>query len=475
RDFLPADIARRQYVIGVVRRVYAAYGFVPLETPTIENLSTLLGKYGDEGDQLLYRILHRRDNLHRALAEEPVTEADLADQGLRYDLTVPLARVVANTTYRLPKFFKRYQIQPVWRADRPGRGRFREFYQCDVDITGTTSLIAEAEVCSALAQVLVELGFKDFTIRLNHREVLRSMIRAAKIDDSLEASALVAVDKLDKIGREGVKKELAERGILEASAEALLRMVTAADPQDSGNDSTERSGNDGTDSPRQTKNPESQAGLELLAKALDESGQAALSEVQKLITLLKKTPAGPFVSFSPDLARGLSYYTGAIFEIAIADLHGSLGGGGRYDGLIGMFDAKGKKQVPSVGFSLGLERILVVMEERGMFPAEALNTGPDLLLCWLDVGLADVISVAHRLREQGLRVEIFPEQKTKLGKQLGYADSEGVKAPTAAILGKDELALGEITLKNLTSGEQSRVPLAEAAATIAVWRSSTTA
>lgn len=497
RDFLPADIARRQYVIGVVRRVYAAYGFVPLETPTIENLSTLLGKYGDEGDQLLYRILHRRDNLHRALAKEPVTEAELADQGLRYDLTVPLARVVANTTYQLPKFFKRYQIQPVWRADRPGRGRFREFYQCDVDITGTTSLIAEAEVCSALAQVLVELGFNDFTIRLNHREVLRAMIRAAKIDDALEASALVAVDKLDKIGRQGVKAELAERGVIEASAEALLRMVLAAEPQDASKDSNKHSGNDGTDHRQPTgngsdgsdhsqrssndstdhseptQNTEPQAGLELLTNELDESGQAALGELQKLIRLLRKTPAGPFIRFSPDLARGLSYYTGAIFEIAIADLHGSLGGGGRYDGLIGMFDAKGKKQVPSVGFSLGLERILVVMEERGMFPTEALNTGPDLLLCWLDVGLDDVISVAHCLREQGLRVEIFPEEKTKLGKQLGYADSDGVKAPVAAILGEDELALGEITLKNLTSGEQSRVSLSEAAATIAAWRVAT--
>ncbi|MCA9658307.1 MAG: ATP phosphoribosyltransferase regulatory subunit, partial [Myxococcales bacterium] len=294
RDFLPADIARRDHVIGVVRRVYERYGFVPLETPTIENLSTLLGKYGDEGDQLLYRILHRRDSLARALEKDPVTEAELADQGLRYDLTVPLARVVANTPYNLPKFFKRYQIQPVWRADRPGRGRFREFYQCDVDITGTTSVIAEAEVCGAVAEVLSELGFADFTIRINHREVLRAMIRAAGIDPDLEGTSLVAIDKLDKIGQDGVKAELAERGIDDAAATKLLAMVVAdAGENDPG------------------------SGLAALREHLDARGQAAIDELAALLEILKKTPAGAYACFAPDLARGLSYYTGAIFEIAV--------------------------------------------------------------------------------------------------------------------------------------------------------------
>ncbi len=449
RDFLPADIGRRMYVIDRVREVYERYGFVPLETPTIENLTTLLGKYGDEGDQLLYRVLHRRDNLSRALALDPVTEADLADQGLRYDLTVPLARVVGNTSYNLPKYFKRYQIQPVWRADRPGRGRFREFYQCDVDITGTTSLVAEAEVCAAVAEVLVTLGFSDFTININHREVLRAMIRAAGIDAALEGSALVAVDKLDKIGEDGVKKELAERGVSEESAATLLSLVLTGSAEG--------------------RLVGLEDGVALLRTKLDDEGGAALDALAQLGLLLSETPAAAYVRFAPELARGLSYYTGAIFEITVKDLQGSLGGGGRYDGLIGMFDPKGKKQVPSVGFSLGLERILVVMEERGMFKADEIRVGPDVLLCWMGVDLASIVGVAHRLRAQGLRVEVFPE-KAKLGKQLGYADSDGVNAPVAAILGEDELAAGELTLKHLKSGEQSRVKVAETLSVITGWR-----
>lgn len=455
RDFLPADIARRQHVIDIVRRVYGRYGFVPLETPAIENLSTLLGKYGEEGDQLLYRILHRRDGLGRALAEVnalwdskeearavgPKMQAALADEGLRYDLTVPLARVAAQ--YELPKFFKRYQIQPVWRADRPGKGRFREFYQCDVDITGTTSLVAEAEVCSAVAEVLQELGFKDFKIRLNHRQLLRAMMHSAGIDPAHEAAALVAVDKLDKIGQGGVKEELAARGISSDAADSLMLLVLSGEAEailGFGADVAARA-------PRE--------GIARLRKPItEERGLAALAELEQLLDLLAGTPAGPHVVLSLDLARGLGYYTGAIFEIAVPDLAGSLGGGGRYDNLVGMF---GKKQVPAVGFSLGLERILVVMEERGMFPH--LSVGPDVLLCWMeDVARVEVLRVAHALRRSGLKVEVFPEE-AKLGKQLQYADAPGVKAPVAAILGKEELAAGQVTLKHLASGEQERVAL----------------
>ncbi|HEY0137153.1 MAG TPA: ATP phosphoribosyltransferase regulatory subunit, partial [Nannocystis sp.] len=240
RDFLPDELARRHHVIEVVRRVYGSHGFVPLETPTIENLSTLLGKYGEEGDQLLYRVLRRRDDLGRALDEvhrlmsgdtaaadmRAQLQAPLADEGLRYDLTVPLARVVAQ--YELPKYFKRYQIQPVWRADRPGKGRFREFYQCDVDVTGTQSLIAEAEVCGAVTEVLHALGFTDFKIRLNHRQLLRSMMITAGIDLEHEAIALTAVDKLDKIGQGGVREELAGRGISREAADKLMEMILFA-------------------------------------------------------------------------------------------------------------------------------------------------------------------------------------------------------------------------------------------------------
>jgi histidyl-tRNA synthetase len=435
RDFLPIEVLRRRYVIEIVSRVYEAHGFVPLETPAIENLSTLLGKYGEEGDQLLYRLLHRRDALARPLeaarADGRVCDQnELADQGLRYDLTVPLARVVAQYG-ELPKYFKRYQIQPVWRADRPGRGRFREFYQCDVDITGTTSLIAEAEVCSAVATVLRELGFSEFAIRLNHRELLRAMIRAAGIDEALEGTALVAVDKLDKIGNDGVLAELAERGIEDAAGRRLLEILAGKDATDNA------------------------ALLAELRSQVDARGQAAVDQLSELLELCEHNPAGAHLRVSPELARGLGYYTGPIFEIAVPELAGSLGGGGRYDELIGMF---GKKEIPAVGFSLGLERILVVMAERGMYPP--LHIGPDLLLCWLGVPLPEVVRVATQLRRAGLRVEVFPEP-AKLGKQLQYADAQGVGASFVAIIGSKEIEAGVVTIKHLASGTQDTIPLVE--------------
>lgn len=441
RDFLPVEILRRRHVIEVISRIYAAHGFVPLETPAIENLSTLLGKYGEEGDQLLYRVLHRRDALRRPLEQAQtegrvVAESELADQGLRYDLTVPLARVVAQYG-ELPHYFKRYQIQPVWRADRPGKGRFREFYQCDVDITGTTSLIAEAEVCSAVAMVLGELGFSQFTIRLNHRELLRAVIRAAGIDEGQEGTALVAVDKLDKIERAGVLAELEQRGIVLANGSALLDLIAplAMGPDSSNADVLAR-----------------------LRPRVDARGQQALDTLAQLLELCSANAAGVHLQVSPDLARGLGYYTGPIFEIAVPDLAGSLGGGGRYDELVGMF---GKQQVPAVGFSLGLERILVVMSERGMFgELDARGMGPDAMLCWMGVPLVEVVRVATQLRAAGLTVEVFPEP-AKLGKQLQYADAEGVKARFALILGDRELADGQLGVKHLASGRQETLPLAQ--------------
>jgi histidyl-tRNA synthetase len=434
RDFLPAELLRRRHVIAIIQRIYEAHGFVPLETPTIENLDTLLGKYGDEGDQLLYRLLHRRDALRRPLEQARAEgrspeESELADQGLRYDLTVPLARVVAQYG-ELPKYFKRYQIQPVWRADRPGKGRFREFYQCDVDITGTQSRIAEAEVCSAVASVLDSLGFTDYAIRLNHRELLRAIIRAAGIAAEFEGTALVAVDKLDKIGRDGVIGELEQRGIAREAADRLLAILDTGE-----NGNVEE--------------------LARLREAVDDGGKQALAELAELLELCAHNPAGPRLQIRADLARGLSYYTGPIFEIAVADLAGSLGGGGRYDGLVGMF---GRQPVPAVGFSIGLERILVVMEQRGMFPKLAL--GPDLLLCWMGVPGAELLRVATMLRSQGLRVEVFPEQ-AKLGKQLQYADAQGVEARFVGILGEKELEAGTLAIKHLASGRQETAALGE--------------
>lgn len=431
RDFLGPDLARRRHVVAVVQRVYESFGFTPLETPTIENLSTLLGKYGPEGDQLLYRLLHRRERLARALEKPGVTELELADEGLRYDLTVPLARVVAN--YRtLPAFYKRYQIQPVWRADRPAKGRFREFYQCDVDVTGTRSLLADAEVCGAVAQVLRELGFADFTIHLNHRELLRALVLEAGVAPELESTALIALDKLDKIGPDGVRDELAQRGIETATSAALLSGLEAA----------------------------REPGFLAARAQRDESpGALAARALNELLDLIAAGPAAGRVVFDPTLARGLSYYTGPIFEITVRDLAGSLGGGGRYDDLIGMFSGK---QVPAVGFSLGLERILLVMEERQMFPA--LAAGPQLVLCrFADVPAAAAVRVATALREGGLRVEVFPETPA-LGKQLQYA--AGLGASYAAILGAKELAEGVIALKDLRSGEQQSVALPEVASRV---------
>lgn len=457
RDFLPADIARRRHVTGIVREVYEGHGFVPLETPSIENLSTLLGKYGDEGDQLLYRLLHRRDALTRrvdkaAAENRPVTEADLADQGLRYDLTVPLARVVAQYG-DLPRFFRRYQIQPVWRADRPARGRFREFYQCDVDVVGTTSQLAEADVCSAVTAVLERLGFADFTIRLNHRELLRALIRAAGIDDSLESTALVAVDKLDKIGRDGVHKELTGRSISAESATRLLEIIAPPGEQDASADPNASA--DSLDNAARNR-----ATLAHLAQCgLDDSGQQAVAALEELLALSSETAAGGHLVLAPELARGLSYYTGPIFEIAVPDLAGSLGGGGRYDGLIGMF---GRKQIPAVGFSLGLERIILIMSERDMYPD--LGVGAELMLCWMNVDRARLMGVATRLRAQGLRVEVFPD-KAKLGKQLQYSDTIG--AGFAAIVGESELDAGQVTLKYLAEGKQETVAVDQVAEAMA--------
>jgi len=436
RDFLPAELVRRRHVINTIQQTYEKYGFVPVETPSIENLSTLLGKYGDEGDQLLFRILHRRDKLARALEKNEVEEKDLGDLGLRYDLTVPLARLVANNS-DLPKFFKRYQIQPVWRADRPGKGRFREFLQCDVDITGSKSLLAEAEVCSAVCEVLLKLGFSNFEIHINHRQLLKSLIKASGISIENEGNALVAVDKLDKIGVDGVAKELSQRGISEEQTRNLLTLIQRPCGLDEAGE-LERL----------------KAGL-----AADSEALAAIQQLAELSALLKSTPASGHFNIDASLARGLGYYTGPIFEIRSPDFSGSLGGGGRYDGLIGMF--KGS-EIPAVGFSIGFERLVLVLEEKGLFGQ--LGCGPEVMIChFADVSDAKVLEAANCLREAGVKVEIYPETP-KLGKQIAYAETAG--AAFAAIIGATEAENCTLSLKNLVTGEQQTLPWKEVAAHI---------
>jgi histidyl-tRNA synthetase len=409
RDFLPDDMRRREYVIGIVKRVYERYGYEPLETPAAENLETLMGKYGDEGNQLIFKILKRGEH-------EASGQADLA---LRYDLTVPLARVIAHHQSKLPRLFKRYQIQPVWRADRPARGRFREFYQCDVDFIGSTSPAVEAELCAAVADVLKDLGFNDFKIRINHRQLLTSLLTGAGIAEPLHTSALVALDKLDKIGRDGVSAELASRGVAAEAVTPLLEVMTR------------RPG-------------ESPIGL-----ALDEAGQRAWDNVRAILNLAGGTSAEGHLDWDLTLARGLSYYTGAIMEINVPDLAGSLGGGGRYDNLVGMFL---DQSIPACGFSLGLERILVVMGERGMFPASLATTAADVMVAVFDaVDLPHAMRVAASLRGVGLRVLVYPDAD-KIGKQIKYADSRAI--PFVAILGSDEIANGTLTVKHLAAKTQ---------------------
>ena len=526
RDFLPADVRKREYVIGIIKAVYESYGFEPLETPAVENIETLTGKYGEEGNQLIYKILKRGEKLDASAGER-----ELSDLALRYDLTVPLARVVANRKNDLPKFFKRYQIQPVWRADRPARGRFREFYQCDVDAIGSSSMIVEAELISAVCEILKRLGFEDFAIRINHREVLRGILDAAGIPIEKHIDALTALDKVDKIGSEGVLKEFNQRNIASNEGQKLLaffdvffsdnwknkfsktqiKKLISIDErlnliknytvknesdsikmtlsmkeafkkvlQDSGIEDesvinevldekvdTVKIGTGLYDLlskyfPFENKEDfENSTALATIQIFIDDKSSAmenkGIAELNKLLLLMSEVK-GSNLKIDPSLARGLSYYTGAIFEIVLTngDFAGSIGGGGRYDGLIGMF---GKEQIPACGFSLGLERILVVMEERGMFPPELTSGSADVLVTvWNADAIGESLKLANELRRENLRVLVYPEAD-KLGKQFKYADS--IKIPFVCVLGESELAENKVTLKNLRTGEQETIDRSE--------------
>jgi len=431
RDFLPLDVLRRNYVVSIIQRVYQQYGFEPLETPTMERLSTLLGKSGEEADQLIFRVLKRGDKLDKALAEQP-TENSVADAGMRYDLTVPLARVMAEYRSKLPRYFKRYQIQPVYRADRPAKGRYREFYQCDVDIVGSKSQMVEAEVLAAGAQVLEELGFRGrdaFALRLNHRGILRGLMETAGVPIELEGAALVAIDKLDKIGMDGVRRELNERGIADTAAEALLALLQAA-PAD---------------------NAEA---LTWLGQVLceHEVGSKGVAELQAVMRYSAGGPAAEYLRIDPSLARGLSYYTGPIYEIEFAGLTSSGGGGGRYDDLIGIFLGQ---TIPACGFSLGLERIILIMEERGMFPPRIAGQ-PQVLVTQYDDATANAsFRLATELRGAGLRVDLYPDQD-RFGKQFKYAEERGIRY--VALVSPREVEAGIVAVKDLTSGEQVDLP-----------------
>ena len=411
RDLLPADVARRERAFGTIRRVFAAHGFEPLDTPAFERLEVLTGKYGEEGDQLIFKILRRGEH-------EVTGEADLA---LRYDLTVPLARVVARYGSQLPTPFKRYHIAPVWRADRPGKGRYREFYQCDVDVVGSDSLVADAATIVAVADVLDQLGLSGFEVQINSRRALAGLIEAYGIPEALESSALTALDKLAKVGVEGVARELADREVPGPAVDALVDDLGSGD---------------------------------LLGRvrgrlASSERGAAGLAEVDQVMALVGEVPGGALVH-APVLARGLSYYTGPVFEVVHTGLDATIAAGGRYDGLIGMFQ---NQDVPATGGSLGIERILLLLEEAD---ADAAATGgPDVLVTIVDGdGAADALATAHRLRRAGFATDLY-SGTGRLGKQLRYADRRGVRA--AVIQGAEERAAGSVAVKDLASGDQTTV------------------
>jgi histidyl-tRNA synthetase len=437
RDFLPADVRKREYVIGVIKSVYEGYGFEPLETPAVENIETLMGKYGEEGNQLIFKILKRGEH-------EKTGQADLA---LRYDLTVPLARVVAQYQNELPKFFKRYQIQPVWRADRPARGRFREFYQCDVDVLGSRSMVVEAELISAASDALIALGFNDFMIRVNHRQALTGILDQAGVPPDKHNDALISLDKMDKAGAEGVARELNQRGIVDESAVKLMRFFEGLAGAKHAADLIDLDKSNG----RSAYNADALGRLvEFIGS--HEAGASGVDDLRQILQFAKASGAEQRIKLDPTLARGLAYYTGAIIEINVAELSGSLGGGGRYDNLVGMFLGK---DVPACGFSLGLERIIVVMTEREMFPAELISSPADVMVTiWNEDSIAESIALATELRSRGLRVDVYPEPD-KMSKQFKYASSRDI--PFVALVGDDERAKGEVAIKDMRSGEQQSV------------------
>jgi histidyl-tRNA synthetase len=434
RDFLPIDVLRRNYVIDVVERVFQSYGFEPLETPTMERLSTLLGKYGEEGDQLIFRVLKRGEKLAEALQDQP-SEDKVSDAGMRYDLTVPLARVVAEYRSKLPRYFKRYQIQPVYRADRPAKGRFREFFQCDVDVVGSASQTVEAEVLAAGAQVLQELGFQGentFTLHLNHRGVLRGMMETAGVPVELEGEAMVAIDKLDKIGLDGVRQELAARGLAPAVVDALLDAMSAA-PQETGDV------------------------LAWLSDLLEESqaGSRGVAELKEIVRYSAYGPAAQHLKIDPYLARGLSYYTGMIAEAHVAGFASSLAGGGRYDDLVGMFSGQ---RIPACGFSLGFDRILYLMEDRNLFPPRLAGQPQVLVTQFDDATVGASLQLAHQMRAAGLRVDLYPDTD-RYGRQFKYAEERGIRY--ALLLSPREIEAGVVAVKDLESGDQVDVAATE--------------
>ena len=415
RDFGPIEMARRNYIFSTIRSVFALYGFQQIETPSMELMSTLMGKYGEEGDKLLFRIQNSGEKANEA-----------PEKGLRYDLTVPFARYIVQHREEIQFPFRRYQIQPVWRADRPQKGRYREFYQCDVDVIGTNSLVSELELIQIVEEVYRRLGIR-VCLHINNRKILAGIAEVIGAPDKI-TDITVAIDKLDKIGLEKVNEELAERGL---SAEAINKLQPILALEGSNEEK-----------------------LNTIAQLLasDEIGTKGVEETRTILDLAKEQTLP--IELDLTLARGLNYYTGAIFEVKALDVQiGSITGGGRYDNLTGIF---GLPDVSGVGISFGADRIYDVLAELDLYPASMLDSTQVLFAAFGDAELRYALGWAKELRAKGIRVEVYPEP-AKMKKQMGYADAKQI--PFVAIVGGDEMAQNKVMLKNMLTGEQKQVTL----------------
>lgn len=435
RDFGPEEMIRRNYIFDTIKGVFRLYGFQPLETPAMENLSTLLGKYGDEGDKLLFKILNSGDFLSGVSDEQlhgnpNALSTRLCEKGLRYDLTVPLARYVVQHQGEISFPFKRYQIQPVWRADRPQKGRYREFYQCDVDVIGSRSLLCEVDLVEIVAKVFQRLGIR-VTLKVNNRKILYGIAETIGHADKM-IDITVAIDKLEKIGLEAVNGELREKGIDERAIEALQPILSLE-------------GANG-------------AKLARLREILADSpvGLAGVTETETILSYVETLGTELEIELDLSLARGLNYYTGAIFEVKARDFAiGSICGGGRYDDLTGIF---GMPNTSGVGISFGADRIYDVMTGLGLFPDDTKGTTRALMLNFGGEEERVSLRLAKNLREAGIACEVYPES-AKMKKQMEYANRRAV--PWVVIVGSDELASGRATVKNMATGEQQAVAFDE--------------
>ncbi|TNF38840.1 MAG: histidine--tRNA ligase [Bacteroidetes bacterium] len=434
RDFSSTEMLRRNHIFDTIRRIFSLYGYLPIETPAMENLTTLLGKYGEEGDRLIFRILNSGNFLAEvpsqalAAADTPAVIQQISEKGLRYDLTVPFARYVVQHRDEIVFPFRRYQIQPVWRADKPQKGRYREFFQCDVDVIGSDSLLNEAELVMIIDRIFSELGI-NIVIKINNRKILAGIAEIAGAGERI-TDITVAIDKLEKIGPEGVRQELLQRGIepeVTARLEPILNLKGSTDEK---------------------------LGELRSAMAGSAAGLKGIEEMEELTGYMAMQPARATIELDLSLARGLNYYTGTIIEVKAADLpFGSICGGGRYDDLTGIFGMPG---VSGVGVSFGADRIYDVMLQLSLFPEQTGSSTEVLIINFGGDELPALMKMASTLREEGIPTELFPEP-VKLKKQFSYADSRRI--PMVVIAGSNELAAGQATVKNMKTGEQTALPL----------------